>query len=195
MICDVDNPLLGPTGASTVYGPQKGATPEQVRTLEAGLDNLAELIETQLGMDVRALPGAGAAGGLGAGLRAFVHAELRRGVDLVLDLVGLEEKLKAADLVLTGEGQIDFQTVFGKAPAGVAKRAHSHRIPCLALAGSVGSGLDDLHAIGIDAIFSLCPGPVSLEQAMTTGADYLAAATEQAVRSFMAGRAGSTPPV
>ncbi len=191
VVCDVENPLLGPTGAAAVYGPQKGATPEQVEMLDAGLGNLAGLIETHLGIDVRTLPGAGAAGGLGAGLRAFLGAELRRGVDLVLDLVGLEEKLAGADLVLTAEGQIDFQTTFGKAPAGVALRAQARHIPCLALAGSVGGGLDDLHAIGIDAVFSLCPGPVSLERAMTAGADYLAAATEQAVRGFMAGRASA----
>jgi len=188
-ICDVDNPLLGPKGAAYVYGPQKGATPEQIKELDAGLANLAAVIESDLGLDIRTLPGAGAAGGLGAGLRAFLNAELRRGVDLVLDLVGLEEKLDSADLVLTTEGQIDFQTAYGKAPAGVAIRARARGIPCIALAGSVGGGLQELHAIGINAVFSLCPGPVSLEQAMQRGAEYLEAATEQAVRAFLAGRA------
>ena len=108
----------------------------------------------------------GAAGGLGAGLKAFLNAELRRGVDLVLDLTDLNEQLRGADLVLTAEGQIDFQTAFGKAPAGVAERAHALGVPCLAIAGRVGGGLESLHALGIDAAFSLCPGPVSLEQAM-----------------------------
>lgn len=186
-ICDVDNPLLGERGAAFVYGPQKGATPAQVRELDAGLAHLAAVIERDLGLDVRELPGAGAAGGLGAGLKAFLDAELRRGVDLVLDLVGLEAHLRGADLVLTAEGQIDFQTAFGKAPAGVAERARTRGVPCLAIAGSVGSGLDSLHALGIDAVFSLCPGPVSLEQAMAAGGDFLAAATEQAVRAFLAG--------
>jgi glycerate kinase len=186
-ICDVDNPLLGERGAAFVYGPQKGATPAQVRKLDAGLAHLAAVIERDLGLDVRELPGAGAAGGLGAGLKAFLDAELRRGVDLVLDLVGLEAHLHGADLVLTAEGQIDFQTAFGKAPAGVAERARARGVPCLAIAGSVGGGLDALRALGIDAVFSLCPGPVSLEQAMAAGSDFLAAATEQAVRAFLAG--------
>ncbi|MCB1826563.1 MAG: glycerate kinase [Candidatus Competibacteraceae bacterium] len=187
-ICDVDNPLLGERGAARVYAPQKGASPEQVRALEAGLAHLAAVIERDLGLDVRESPGAGAAGGLGAGLKAFLNAELRRGVDLVLDLIGLDQRLRGADLVLTAEGQIDFQTAFGKAPAGVAERARAFGVPCLAIAGSVGGGLESLHQRGIDAVFSLCPGPVSLEQAMAAGGDHLAAATEQAVRAFLAGR-------
>lgn len=186
-ICDVDNPLLGERGATRVYGPQKGATPEQVRTLDAGLANLAAVIERDLGLDVRELPGAGAAGGLGAGLKAFLGAELRRGVDLVLDLVGLDEHLCGADLVLTAEGRIDFQTAFGKAPAGVGTRARAFGVPCFAIAGGIGGGLESLHERGIDAIFSLCPEPVSLEQAMAAGDEFLAAATEQAVRAFLAG--------
>ncbi len=186
-ICDVDNPLLGERGAARVYGPQKGATPEQVQTLDAGLANLAAVIERDLGPDVRELPGAGAAGGLGAGLKAFLGAELRRGVDLVLDLVGLDEHLRGADLVLTAEGRIDFQTAFGKAPAGVGKRARALGVPCFAIAGGLGGGLGPLHELGIDAVFSLCPEPVSLERAMAAGGDFLAAATEQIVRAFVAG--------
>jgi glycerate kinase len=188
VICDVDNPLLGERGAAHVYGPQKGATPDQVWMLDAGLANLATIIERDLGLDVRDLPGAGAAGGLGAGLKAFLKTELRRGVDLVLDLVGLNEQLCGADLVITAEGQIDFQTAFSKAPAGVAERARARGVPCIAIAGSVGSGLEALHDLGINAVFSLCPGPVSLEQAMASGGNYLAAAAEQAVRAFLAGR-------
>ena len=188
VICDVDNPLLGERGAAQVYGPQKGATPDQVQMLDAGLAHLATIIDRDLGLDVRNLPGAGAAGGLGAGLNAFLKAELRRGVDLALDLVGLDEQLRGADLVLTAEGQIDVQTAFGKAPAGVAERARAGGVPCIAIAGSIGSGLDALHDLGINAVFSLCPGPVSLEQAMGSGSDYLAAAAEQAVRAFLAGR-------
>jgi glycerate kinase len=188
VICDVDNPLLGEHGAARVYGPQKGATREQIQILEAGLAHLAVVIERDLGLDVRNLPGAGAAGGLGAGLKAFLKAELRRGVELVLDLVEFKEQLRGADLVLTAEGQIDFQTAFGKAPAGVAERARISGIPCIAIAGSVGSGLDILHDLGIHAVFSLCPGPVRLEQAMASASDYLAAVAEQAVRAFLAGR-------
>ncbi|MDG4601659.1 MAG: glycerate kinase [Defluviicoccus sp.] len=187
-VCDVDNPLCGERGASAVYGPQKGATPEQVAKLDAGLANLAAVIKHDLGVDVIDLPGAGAAGGLGAGLCAFLGAELRRGVDVILELVGLPQKLAGAQLVLTGEGRIDRQTAFGKAPAGVAAAARARDIPCIAIAGSVGDGLGDLHAMGIDAVFSLCPGPIALADAMADGARYLAAATEQAVRGFLAGR-------
>jgi glycerate kinase len=187
-ICDVDNPLLGLHGAAHVYGPQKGATPAQVAELDAGLAHLADLIQADLGLDIRDLPGAGAAGGLGAGLRAFLGAELRRGVDLVLDLVGLDASLPGADLVITAEGQIDFQTAFGKAPAGVAERARARGVPCLAIAGSIGERIADLHPMGIDAVFSLCPGPISLEQAMATGPALLAATTEQVVRCFFRGR-------
>ncbi|MDJ0948337.1 MAG: glycerate kinase [Alphaproteobacteria bacterium] len=186
-ICDVDNPLLGPTGAAHVFGPQKGASPDMVAELDAGLANLADVIARDLGRDVRGLPGAGAAGGLGAGLHAFLGATLRRGVDVVLDLVGLDGKLEAADLVLTAEGQIDAQTLYGKAPAGVAEAAMRQGIPCLAIAGSVGDGISDLHGIGIDAVFSLCSGPMTLADAMEAAPALLSAATEQAVRGFMAG--------
>ena len=185
----MDNPLLGEHGAARVYGPQKGATPAQVRELDAGLANLAAVIERDFGLDVRELPGAGAAGGLGAGLKAFLNAELRRGVDLVLDLVGLDEAFaRRGSRVSPPRARSTSQTAFGKAPAGVAEHARAFGVPCFAIAGSVGGGLDALHALGIDAVFSLCPGPVSLEQAMTAGGDFLAAATEQAVRAFLAGR-------
>lgn len=187
-ICDVDNPLLGEHGAAQVYGPQKGATPAQVQQLDAGLTHLAMVIERDLGLDMRQWPGAGAAGGLGAGLKAFLNAELRRGVDLVLDLVELDAALRDADLVVTAEGQIDVQTAFGKAPAGVAERAHALGIPCIAIAGSIDGGLNALHSLGINAVFSLCPGPISLDRAMADGSTYLAAAAEQAVRAFLAGR-------
>lgn len=187
-VCDVDNPLCGPNGAAHVYGPQKGASSQQVEALDAGLASLADVIESDLGLDVRHLPGSGAAGGLGAGLRAFLGAELRRGVDLVLDLVDLDGKLDGADLVLTGEGQIDFQTAFGKAPAGVGAAAKARGVPCIAIAGGLGEGLGDLHTVGIDAVFSLCPGPVTLDAAMTHAPEYLARASEQVLRAFLAGR-------
>ncbi|MBK5939931.1 glycerate kinase [Halochromatium roseum] len=186
-VCDVDNPLVGPTGAAAVYGPQKGATPEQVSALDAGLSHLADRIAADLGHEVRDLAGAGAAGGLGAGLYAFLGAELRRGVDLVLDLLDLDTQLAGADLVITGEGQIDFQTAFGKAPAGVAECAKAHGIPCIAIAGSIGERIAALHQIGIDAVFSLCPGPMTLEQAMARGPSLLAATTEQVLRCYLSG--------
>jgi glycerate kinase len=159
-----------------------------VRILDEGLANLADVIQHELGVDVRDLPGAGAAGGLGAGLHAFLGAELRRGVDLVLDLVGLADKLAGADLVLTGEGQIDFQTVFGKAPAGVARAAQAAGVPCIAIAGSVGDDLGDLHSVGLDAVFSLASGPLTLEESMADAAALLEKSAEQALRCFLAGR-------
>jgi len=186
-VCDVDNPLFGPNGAAHVYGPQKGATPAQVEALDAGLANLAGVIQRDLGSEVRELRGAGAAGGLGAGLHAFLGAELKRGVDLVLDLVGLDAQLAGAELVLTGEGQIDFQTAFGKAPAGVGAAAKRRGIPCVAIAGSVGEGIDDLIDVGIIAVFSLCRGPITLEDAMSRASALLFESTSQIIHLFTAG--------
>ena len=187
-VCDVDNPLFGTKGAAVVYGPQKGASPAQVEELDRGLRNLAAVIKQQLGLDVAEMPGSGAAGGLGAGLHAFLGAHLRKGIDLIFDLVGLPEKMAGADLVLTGEGQIDFQTVFGKAPGGVGIAAKAQGVPCFAIAGSVGDNLGDLHATGINAVFSLCTGPMTLEASMENARECLARVTQQAVRAFLAGR-------
>lgn len=186
-VCDVDNPLCGPKGAAAVYGPQKGASPAQVKELDQGLANLAGVIKEQMGLDVINMPGAGAAGGLGAGLHAFLGAKLCKGIDLIFELVGLEEKLSGADLVLTGEGQIDFQTVFGKAPGGVGVAAKKQGIPCFAIAGSVGEDLGDLHETGISAVFSLCTCPMTLDEAKENASENLARVTQQAFRAFLAG--------
>ena len=191
-VCDVENSLLGEQGAARVYGPQKGADPGQVEQLESGLKNLARVIKADFDLDVYDLPGGGAAGGLGAGLHAFLGAVLRPGVDVVLDLVGLDEKLEGADLVLTGEGQVDFQTAFGKAPAGVAMRAKKQKIPCIVVAGSVGENLGDLHKQGVDAVFSLCSGPMSLQEAMQEAEISITRVTEQMLRCFLAGQRSGT---
>jgi glycerate kinase len=188
-VCDVDNPLIGPRGASRVYGPQKGATPGQVDALDAGLTHLAALVTRDLGLRVAELPGAGAAGGIGAGLVAFAGATLRPGAELVLDLLAFDRHLDGADLVLTAEGRIDHQTAHGKAPAAVAARARARGIPCIAIAGGVGDAIGALHDIGIDAVFSLCRGPMSLTAAQAKAEPLLADAAEQAVRAFLAGRA------
>ncbi len=187
-VCDVDNPLTGPRGASAVFGPQKGATPEDVAFLDAGLTNLTLRVKECLGKDLADMPGAGAAGGLGFGLAAFVGAELRPGVDVVLDMVDIDKELKNADLAITAEGRIDFQTAFGKGPAGVGARAKKYGVPCLALAGGLQGDFSNLHEIGIDACFTLCPGPMPLADAIRDGRMLLANATEQAFRAFMAGR-------
>ena len=187
-VCDVDNPLYGPSGSAFVYGSQKGANRKQVQALDDGLRNLARRIKTDLGMDVGDMPGAGAAGGLGAGLHSFLGAQLCKGIDLIFDLIGLDKKLSGADLVLTGEGQIDFQTVFGKAPGGVGTAAKAQGIPCFAIAGSIGKDLGNLHESGINAVFSLCPGPMSLEESMKFAKENITRVTEQAMRAFIAGQ-------
>jgi len=186
--CDVDNPLLGEHGAAAVYAPQKGASAEQVMQLEQGLANLAEVIERQFGVDVRDLPGGGAAGGMGAGLQALFRAELKPGAQLVLELLQVEEAIAAADLVLTGEGRLDYQTRYGKAPGAVAALASKHAVPCIAVAGMLDDSAYELHEAGFSAVFSLCPGPVPLQQAVAHTAAYLARSTEQAMRCLQAGR-------
>ena len=188
--CDVTNPLTGPEGAAYVYAPQKGAGPDQVAFLDAGLANLARVIQRDLGVDINDLPGAGAAGGLGGGLHAFLGAELRPGIDLVMDIVGLKDHLVDADLVLTAEGQIDGQTRFNKAPAGVAQTAKAAGVPCIAICGRIGEGFELLYEIGIDAVFSISSGPQSLAESMQDAGDLLARQTEQVIRTFFAGRSG-----
>ena len=188
VVCDVDNPLLGKNGAAYVYGPQKGASPEQVKELDSGLANLAFVIKKDLGVDVTEISGGGAAGGIGAGMYAYFNAPLKPGIDIVLDLVKLREKLQNTDLILTAEGQMDNQTAYGKAPAGVAKCAKEKNIPCIAIAGGVKEDIDELHKIGINAVFSLCPAPVTLEDAIQNGGNYLSRVSEQIVRAFFANR-------
>lgn len=185
--CDVTNPLCGPIGASAVYGPQKGATPEMVAELDAALEHYAAVLACQLGTKVRDVPGAGAAGGLGAGLLAFLQASLRRGVEIVVDVVGLEEAMKSADLVITGEGGIDSQTAFGKAPAGVAEVAKRYNKPVIALAGSVSDDASKLHDHGFHAVFSLVRRPMSLEEAIERASELLQDAAEEIMRAIMVG--------
>ena len=171
--CDVDNPLTGPRGASAVYGPQKGASAEMVTELDRNLIRFAELIRRDLGMDIVERPGAGAAGGMGAALLAFLQAELRPGVEIVLEATRFEELLAGADLVITGEGRIDGQSVFGKAPVGVAKLAARYGVPVVGLAGSLGSGAEAVFDQGISALFSVVNGPVTLEEALANAAENL----------------------
>ncbi len=159
--CDVDNPLLGDRGAAKVYGPQKGATPEMVEMLEENLTNFSRIIERDLGKVVANEPGAGAAGGLGAGLMAFLNASLKPGVDTVIDAVGLKEKIKGCDLVVTGEGQLDYQTAFGKTPSGVARVASELGIPVIAIGGQIGEDVSNIHSCGITAYFSALRGRMS----------------------------------
>lgn len=182
--CDVSNPLCGPRGASAIFGPQKGATYEDVQELDAALANFAEVIAKDLHTDVAEIPGAGASGGLGAGLMGFFDARLRLGADIVLDAVNLDEHLKRADLVIVGEGQFDRSTVFNKSPVAVAQRAKRNGTPVIGIAGSLGAGFREVHQHGIDAVFSLVNRPMSLRAAMEDTKRLVAIATEEACRAI-----------
>jgi len=164
--CDVDNPLCGPRGASHTYGPQKGATPDIVEELDMGLLHFSNLVKDTLQIDKAHLEGAGAAGGLGYGFAALLNGELRPGIDIVFEQLAFEDQLKDIDIIITGEGQIDFQSVMGKALAGVARSAKKKHIPVIALGGSVKDEAYQLHPLGITSIFSIINHPISLEDAM-----------------------------
>ncbi|MDP6960684.1 MAG: glycerate kinase [Dehalococcoidia bacterium] len=181
--CDVNNPLCGPRGASAIFGPQKGATFQDVQELDAALANYSEVIAKDLNTDVAEIPGAGASGGLGAGLMGFFGARLRLGADIVLEAVSLEEHLIDADLVIVGEGQFDRSTVFNKSPVAVAQRAKKHGTPVIGIAGSLGAGYREVHQHGIDAVFSLVNRPMSLKAAMEDTKRLVAIATEEACRA------------
>ena len=181
--CDVNNPLCGETGASAIFGPQKGADPETVKYLDAALHRFGELLERDLVQDVMMVPGAGAAGGLGAGLMAFTNARLRPGADIVIDALDLDARLEGASLVIVGEGQTDRSTIFHKAPVAVAQRAKVQGTPVIAISGSLGDGYQQVHEHGIDAAFSILDCCMTLEDAMAATAELVTKATEQACRA------------
>jgi glycerate kinase len=185
--CDVDNPLIGSRGASAVFGPQKGATPDMVRELDAALARYAEVARAATGRDVAMEPGAGAAGGLGGGLLLFTPARLRSGVSIVLETTDFDALVKGADLVITGEGRTDFQTAMGKAPVGVAAAAKRHGVPVVCLAGGLGDGAGDVLTKGIDALASTVPGPMSLEECLARGSELVEAGAERLCRMVKVG--------
>lgn len=180
--CDVNNPLTGPQGASAVYGPQKGADGEMVQKLDAGLKHFAGIIKRDLGIEVEHVSGAGAAGGMGAGIMAFLLGQLTPGIDLVMDMVGLEKELAHCDLVFTGEGRLDAQSAFGKVPVGVARRARKYGIPVIVLAGSIEVEAENLHQEGITAYFSIIDAPISLTEAMQRAAENIQRTTTEIMR-------------
>ncbi|EKQ56576.1 MULTISPECIES: glycerate kinase [unclassified Clostridium] len=180
--CDVSNLLCGEKGASNVYGPQKGATKEMVSILDNNLRHYADIIKNQFGKDVLDVPGAGAAGGLGAGLMAFLNGNLKKGIEMVIEYTLLEEKVKDADMVWTGEGSIDFQTQYGKTPLGVATIAKKYNKPVVALAGRVGEGIEILYEKGIDSIFGITKGATSLEEALVKGQENIEKTAENIIR-------------
>jgi glycerate kinase len=182
--CDVTNPLFGPEGAAYVYGPQKGATPSMIAQLDSGLRNLADNIERDLRLNVGDMPGAGAAGGLGAGLVAFLGASLQTGIELILDSIGFNEYLGEADMILTGEGRIDHQTPRGKTIAGIARRAKRAGKPVIAFAGELGTGYQDILSHGVTEVVGITPAGVTQEEAMNRAAEFLADAVKRTLENF-----------
>lgn len=182
--CDVTNPLTGPLGASAVFGPQKGATPEMVERLDVALARFAEVVKRDLGKDVADMPGAGAAGGLGAGLAAFLNARLRSGIEMVLDAARSDDALAGADLVITGEGRIDEQTAYGKTIGGVLKRSSKRGVPVVAVTGSIAGDLGPLYKAGLTAAFALTSSPMTVDYAMKHAGELLTALAANVMRLF-----------
>lgn len=180
--CDVTNPLCGVHGASRVFGPQKGATPQMVEQLDSNLAHYAKVVKQQLGKEVRDVPGAGAAGGLGAGLLIFTQAKLQKGIEIVIEYTELKRHIARADYVFTGEGGIDFQTKFGKTPYGVARMAKEAGKKVIAVAGYIGEGIDTLYDIGIDAVFGIVPGAQELKKVLEEGPQNVERACENIAR-------------
>ncbi|MCG2677948.1 glycerate kinase, partial [bacterium] len=179
---DVNNPLTGPKGAARVYAPQKGATPSMVKRLEKNLKRYASIIKRDLKKDIKNVPGTGAAGGLGAGLIAFLDARIRLGVDIVIETIGLEKNLKDTDLVITGEGKMDSQTIYGKTPIGVAKLAKKHNIPVVAIVGEVDEGVEVVYKHGIDGIMATTPYPMTSTQAIKKSSQLIPNASDRLMR-------------
>ncbi len=183
--CDVDNPVLGSRGCATVYGLQKGASPAIVQELENSAAHALDIIETAVGRKIGHEPGAGAAGGLGAALLAFLGGRLRPGVQIILDAVGFADKTRGANLVLTGEGRIDSQTANGKTVSGVARTARLIGVPVVAIVGSIGDGVGRLYEIGLTSAFTLVPGPMSLNEVIGQSSTMISDTAERVLRLFV----------
>ena len=186
--CDVTNPLYGEKGAARVYGPQKGATPEMVEILDRNLAHFAHVIKRSIGADVADRPGAGAGGGIGAGLMAFTNATLKRGIELVVATTRLEDYMQGADLAITGEGRVDSQTAFGKTPSGVAVAARKHGVPVVAIGGGLADDAGTVFAHGIDGLESATPNAMPLDIAIQKSRRYLQDAAERVARLIVIGQ-------
>lgn len=182
--CDVNNPLLGKQGATAIYGPQKGLTPDMYERLEHGLAHYSALAEALFRQSFASIPGTGAAGGLGFALIAFLQAELKSGVELVLDILDFEKHVQWADVVITGEGKVDAQTIHGKTPAGVAKKAHLWQKPTIILAGKVVDGWQSLYDIGVKNVYTITPQDVNLTEALKNAADNLRNTTKTVIKDM-----------
>ena len=185
---DVTNPLCGPDGASAVFGPQKGANPDMVQELDAALGNYATVVARDLGRDVSEQPGAGAAGGLGAGLIAFTGATLQSGIDMVCEVIDFDSLLQGADLVITGEGRADRSTIFNKAPVGVARHAQAHGVPTVLLAGGLGPGHEELYGHGLASIVCIADRPMSFDVSLSRTAELLESTAERTMRLILTGQ-------
>ena len=186
--CDVNNPLYGKKGAAYVFGPQKGASPAMVKKLDDNLKHFAKIIKQSLRKDVNKIKGAGAAGGLGAGLVAFTKARMKSGVDIVIDYTELAKHIKGADLVITGEGRVDFQTAFGKTPAGVAKTAKKQGVPTIAIGGGLSDDANGVFAHGIAGLEAAIARDMEIEEALANAKLFLANAAERVIRTVIIGR-------
>jgi glycerate kinase len=182
--CDVDNPLYGKNGAAYVYGPQKGADQEMVEILDQNLRHFNQKSIDELNINTNKIAGAGAAGGLGAGLVAFLNAELRAGIDIILDFIKFEEKLEDVDLVITGEGMLDGQSIYGKTPIGVSRSAAKKNIPVIAVAGTLGEGVEKILDHGINSYFSIIDRPANLAEIVEESPELIAKLVEQIMRTI-----------
>jgi len=187
VFCDVENPLYGPSGAAYVYGRQKGADDEMIEKLDNGLRRLSEIIEKDLGKSVASIPGAGAAGGLGAGLMAFLDAKLEKGIDFLMQTICFEERIKDADLIITGEGRMDEQTKYGKTVFGIIKAAKKQEIPVVGICGSIGDGVEELYAEGLSSVFSIVNRPMSLSESIEQAYELLTSTAENVIRLYLKG--------
>jgi glycerate kinase len=179
---DVTNPLCGPNGASAVFGPQKGATPEMVLRLDQALNRFAEIITNQIGVDVRNAPGSGAAGGMGAALMSFLQAEFKPGIEIIMEAIQFGAQIQNADLIITGEGKLDLQTLSGKVIAGVCQKAKSYHVPVIALCGGMELSSEQMDQIGLQAAFSIVPKPCHLDEAMKQASRWAQERVEQIMR-------------
>lgn len=187
VMCDVNNPLTGPDGATYTFGKQKGGTPEILDRMEAGMKQYAKVIKEKLGKDVDQIAGAGAAGGLGAALCVFLHANLKSGIETVLDLIDFDTLLEGTDLVITGEGRIDWQSAFGKVPSGIGMRCKNHGVPAVAIVGGMGTGAEKIYEFGVESIIPTINGAMDIKEALDRAEELYANAADRLFRMIKVG--------
>lgn len=187
VMCDVNNPLTGPDGATYTFGKQKGGTPEILDRMEAGMKKYAKVIEEKLGRDVDQIAGAGAAGGLGAALCVFLHANLKSGIETVLDLIDFDTLLEGTDLVITGEGRIDWQSAFGKVPSGIGMRCKKKGVPAVAIVGGMGDGAEKIYEFGVESIIPTINGAMDIKEALDRAEELYANAADRLFRMIKVG--------